>query len=126
MIADAHLRTVRAKLAGQMGEAWLMGLGAAVLLLLPLGISEFYTGLITSALIAAMLALSLQLLVGCTGLVSLGHAAFYGLGAYTVFAITPAEHGLSLALTLPAAALGAGLAALRVGALSVRTKGCVF
>ena len=126
MIARAHLNTVRTKLAGQMREAWLMGLGAAVLLVLPLGISEFYTSLITTALIAAMLALSLQLLVGCTGLVSLGHAAFYGLGAYTVFAITPADYGLSLLLTLPAAAAVGGLAAFVVGALSLRTRGFFF
>ena len=74
----------------------LLGLGALVLAALPHGIPEFYTGLVTSGLIAAMLALSLQLLVGCTGLVSLGHAAFYGLGAYTVYAITPADHSLSI------------------------------
>jgi len=126
MMARAHLNAVRTKLVGQMSEAWLMVLGAAVLLVLPLGISEFYTGLITTALIAAMLALSLQLLVGCTGLVSLGHAAFYGLGAYTVFAITPADHGLSLLLSLPAAGCVAGLAALVVGTLSLRTRGFFF
>jgi branched-chain amino acid transport system permease protein len=126
MMARAHLASVRARLAGQTRAAWLMAFGAAVLAVLPLGISEFYTGLITTALIAAMLALSLQLLVGCTGLVSLGHAAFYGLGAYTVFAITPAEHSLSVLLTLPAAAAVAGLAALLVGALSLRTKGFFF
>ena len=104
----------------------LLGLGAVLLAVLPLGSSEFYTGLMTSGLIAAMLALSLQLLVGCTGLVSLGHAAFYGLGAYTVYAITPADHSLSLILTLPAAAAVAGLAALLVGALSLRTRGFFF
>jgi branched-chain amino acid transport system permease protein len=103
-----------------------LALGAVLLAVLPLGIPEFYTGLITSGLIAAMLALSLQLLVGCTGLVSLGHAAFYGLGAYTVYAITPADHSLSLILTLPAAATAAGLAALLVGALSLRTRGFFF
>lgn len=104
----------------------LLGLGTVLLALLPLGIPEFYTGLITSGLIAAMLALSLQLLVGCTGLVSLGHAAFYGLGAYTVYALTPADHSLSLILTLPAAAAVAGGAALLVGALSLRTRGFFF
>jgi branched-chain amino acid transport system permease protein len=108
-------------------NAWLLlGAGAAVLAVLPLAVSEFYTGLITTALIAAMLALSLQLLVGCTGLVSLGHAAFYGLGAYTVYAITPADHALSILITLPAAAAAAGAAALVVGALSLRTKGFFF
>jgi branched-chain amino acid transport system permease protein len=126
MRARPHLKTLRAKLAEQKSGAWLLASGAAILAVLPLGISEFYTGLIASALIAAMLALSLQLLVGCTGLVSLGHAAFYGLGAYTVFAITPPERSLSVLLTLPAAAVVAGLAALLVGALSLRTKGFFF
>lgn len=104
----------------------LLALGAAALALLPLGVSEFYVSLVNSALIAAMLALSLQLLVGATGLVSLGHAAFYGLGAYTVYAMTPAGRGLSLLITLPAAAAVAGLAALLVGALSLRTRGFFF
>jgi branched-chain amino acid transport system permease protein len=126
MNARPQTATWRAKLAAAASGGWLMGLGTAVLCVLPLNISEFYTGLITSALIAAMLALSLQLLVGCTGLVSLGHAAFYGLGAYTVFAITPAEQARSVLLTLPAAAAVAGLAALLVGALSLRTKGFFF
>jgi branched-chain amino acid transport system permease protein len=107
-------------------ERLLLALGAVTLFLLPLGVSEFYLSLVASALIAAMLALSLQLLVGATGLVSLGHAAFYGLGAYTVYAITPAAQGLSLLLTLPAAAAAAGLAALLVGALSLRTRGFFF
>jgi branched-chain amino acid transport system permease protein len=80
----------------------------------------------TYALISAMLALSLQLLVGCTGLVSLGHAAFYGLAAYTVYLVTPASQGLSIFVTLPLAVVVAGLAALVVGALSLRTRGFFF
>jgi branched-chain amino acid transport system permease protein len=100
--------------------------GALALAALPLAAPPYYVELGTYALIAAMLALSLQLLVGCTGLVSLGHGAFYGLAAYTVYLITPASQGLSILVTLPAAALVAGLAALLVGALSLRTKGFYF
>jgi branched-chain amino acid transport system permease protein len=73
-----------------------------------------------------MLALSLQLLVGCTGLVSLGHAAFYGLAAYTVYLITPATAGRSILITLPTAMTVAAVAALLVGALSLRTRGFFF
>ena len=65
-------------------------------------------------------------LVGCTGLVSLGHAAFYGLAAYTVYLVTPANVGRSILLTLPLAMLVAALAALLVGALSLRTRGFFF
>ena len=100
--------------------------GAALLACLPMVAPPYYVELGTTAVIAAMLALSLQLLVGCTGLVSLGHGAFYGLAAYAVYLITPANTSLGIWLTLPAAMLAAGFAALVVGALSLRTKGFFF
>jgi branched-chain amino acid transport system permease protein len=100
--------------------------GAAALASLPFLAPPYYIELGTTALIAAMLALSLQLLVGCTGLVSLGHGAFYGLAAYTVYLVTPASGPLPVWLTLPAAVLSAGVASLIVGALSLRTKGFFF
>jgi branched-chain amino acid transport system permease protein len=103
-----------------------LGLAAGLLAVLPLVVPPYYVELGTYALISAMLALSLQLLVGCTGLVSLGHAAFYGLAAYTVYLVTPASHGLSILVTLPLAVVVAGLAALVVGALSLRTRGFFF
>jgi len=110
------------------GTSGLIGLGlaAALLAVLPLLVSPYYVELGTYALISAMLALSLQLLVGCTGLVSLGHAAFYGLAAYTVYLVTPASQGLSIFVTLPLAVVVAGLAALVVGALSLRTRASSF
>src|SRR5215470_1444244 len=104
----------------------LLGVGALLLAALPQLVSAYYVELGTYAFIAAILALSLQLLVGCTGMVSLGHAAFYGLAAYTVYLMTPGAKGLSVLVTLPAAAVAAGLAALAVGALSLRTKGFFF
>ena len=106
----------------------LLGSGAALLArAAALASPSIMSGLGTSALIAAMLALSLQLLVGCTGLVSLGHAAFYGLAAYTVYLVTPARpRPLDPVLTLPAAVAVAGLAALVVGALSLRTRGLLL
>lgn len=103
-----------------------LGIGAVVLALLPLLVQPYYVELATTALVAAMLALSLQLLVGCTGLVSLGHGAFYGLAAYAVYLVTPEDSGLSIAITLPVAVLSAGAAALIVGALSLRTRGFFF
>jgi branched-chain amino acid transport system permease protein len=104
----------------------MLAAGAGLLAVLPLVVSPYYVELGTYALISAMLALSLQLLVGCTGLVSLGHAAFYGLAAYTVYLITPGNTGRSILLTLPVAVGVAGLAALVVGALSLRTRGFFF
>lgn len=111
--------------ATKIGWLSLLG-GAALLAALPLTAPPYYIELGTSALIAAMLALSLQLLVGGTGLVSLGHGAFFGLAAYTVYLITPVSQGRSILVTLPAAMLLAGFAALLIGALSLRTKGFYF
>jgi branched-chain amino acid transport system permease protein len=103
-----------------------LGVGALLLALLPLLVPPYYVELGSYALISAMLALSLQLLVGCTGLVSLGHAAFYGLAAYTVYLVTGDGSGRSILVTLPAAVAVAGVAAFLVGALSLRTRGFFF
>ncbi len=107
--------------------SWIgLTIGAALLALLPLIASPYHIELGSTALIAAMLALSLQLLVGCTGLVSLGHGAFYGLAAYVVYLISPADTGLSIAITLPVAIAASGIAALLIGSLSLRAKGFFF
>lgn len=107
--------------------SWIgLGIGAVLLALLPLVASPYHIELGSTALIAAMLALSLQLLAGCTGLVSLGHGAFYGLAAYVVYLISPADTGLSIAITLPAAVAASGIAALLIGSLSLRAKGFFF
>lgn len=104
----------------------LLGIGAVLLAALPQLVSAYYVELGTYAFIAAIFALSLQLLVGCTGLVSLGHAAFYGVAAYAVYLITGGGPGVSILITLPVASAIAGLAALVVGALSLRTRGFFF
>jgi branched-chain amino acid transport system permease protein len=104
------------------------GLAAALggLAVLPYFVAPYYVGLVTVAMIAALLALSLHLLVGATGLVSLGHGAFYGLAAYTVYLVSPEGAAQPIWLTLPAAMAMAGLAAFLVGTLSLRTKGFFF
>ncbi|RTL72238.1 MAG: branched-chain amino acid ABC transporter permease [Hyphomicrobiales bacterium] len=106
-----------------LGSKIALAAGALLLALLPLFASPYYVELGSYALIAAMLALSLQLLVGATGIVSLGHAAFYGLAAYTVYFLTPDGAPRSIFVTLPLAVLASGLLALLVGALSLRTRG---
>ena len=100
--------------------------GVAALAALPFLVASYYVGLVTTAMIGAMLALSLHLLVGATGLVSLGHGAFYGLAAYTVYLVSPEGAAKPIWLTLPLAMATAGLAALVVGALSLRAKGFFF
>jgi branched-chain amino acid transport system permease protein len=92
----------------------------------PLVGGEYYVSLAMKIMILAVFALSLELLVGQTGLVSFGHAAFYGIGAYTVTLLTPDSAAASLWLVLPASLAAAAFYALGVGALSLRTKGVYF
>ena len=86
---------------------------------------EFYIGVASRVLIFAIAASSLNLILGFGGLVSFGHAAFVGLGAYTVGILMDA--GISAAwIAWPAAMLVAGLAAGLIGAISLRTRGVYF
>jgi branched-chain amino acid transport system permease protein len=82
--------------------------------------------LVVKIAISAIFALSLELLVGMAGLVSLGHAAFLGIGAYVAVLGTGDGGAASLAWLLPSAVLAAAVYALFVGALSLRTKGVYF
>ena len=101
----------------------------AALALLPLAMQAidqpFYVVLASRILIFALVASSLNLLVGFGGMVSFGHAAFFGTGAYAVAILM--HHGVASAwVTWPAAVGVAALAALLVGAISLRTRGVYF
>ncbi len=98
----------------------------ALLALYPLVAGSFGIDLVTKIMIFAIFALSLELLVGGTGLVCFGQAAFFGIGAYTAVLLSPQDGPASLAWLLPVAVLAAALYALAVGALSLRTKGVYF
>ena len=96
-----------------------------LLALVPLLDQVFLTRLFTRIAIYGLAALSLDLILGVTGLVSFGHAAFFGIGAYVV--AIAAQHGLGEALVVwPIAVLSAALLALLIGALSLRTRGVAF
>lgn len=101
---------------------------AAVLLLalFPLIGTTFYLQLGAKIMIMAIFALSLDLLVGHTGLVSLGHAAYFGIAAYTLALVSPKYEAANLWLTLPLAMAAAAIAALVIGFLVVRTAGVYF
>jgi branched-chain amino acid transport system permease protein len=101
---------------------WLLGAAALVIASMPLWASVWHMQLASTALVAALFALSLQVLVGATGLVSLGQAGFFGLGAYTVYLLGSPP----VWVTLPAAMAVAGLAALVIGLLVLRTRGFFF
>lgn len=113
----------------RLASAWenllLLLLGAAIAAL-PYWGQPYHVTLANKALVAGMFALSLQLLVGATGLVALGHAGFFAIGAYVVVWLSPSGSPGSLAVTLPVAILLAALVALPVGALSLRTRGFFF
>jgi branched-chain amino acid transport system permease protein len=96
------------------------------LLLLPSFAEKFTIQFVTRILIMAIFAMSLNLLVGHTGLVSLGHAAFFGLAGYILALAAPAYEAASFWVSLPLAVLGAGAAALVIGFLCVRTGGIYF
>lgn len=85
----------------------------------------FYTGVASRVLIFALAATSLNLVLGFGGLVSFGHAAFVGVGAYTVGIAM--QHGVVSAwVAWPLAMAAAGLVAAVVGAISLRTQGVYF
>ena len=98
----------------------------AALAVYPLVAGNFGIDLVTKTMVFAIFALSLELLVGGTGLVCFGQAAFFGIGAYAAVLLSPQDGPASLMWLLPAAALAAALYALVVGALSLRTKGVYF
>ncbi|WP_280153047.1 branched-chain amino acid ABC transporter permease [Piscinibacter sp. XHJ-5] len=107
--------------------AWVLPVIVAVMLAaLPAVLTPYTHDLVVKIAIYAVFALSLELLVGMTGLVSLGHAAFLGIGAYLTVLASGASGSASVLWLLPAAVGASALYALFVGALSLRTKGVYF
>jgi branched-chain amino acid transport system permease protein len=98
----------------------------ALLAAYPAVAGSYGIDLMTKVMVFAIFALSLELLVGGTGLVCFGHAAFFGIGAYAAVLLSPADAPAALVWLLPAAVLLAAVYALVVGALSLRTKGVYF
>ncbi|MDH4190506.1 MAG: branched-chain amino acid ABC transporter permease [Betaproteobacteria bacterium] len=102
---------------------------AAFAIALPLALAAggqlFYVGFASRVLIYALAATSLNLVLGYGGMVSFGHAAFVGAGAYTA-SILLAEGIATAWVGWPAAMLVAALLALAFGAISLRTRGVYF
>jgi branched-chain amino acid transport system permease protein len=105
---------------------FLTGIAACMALTIPLFGSQYLTTHATRILIYAIFAMSLDLLVGYCGLVSLGHAAFFGVAAYTT-ALLSAKLGISnILISLPLSILATALVALAIGLLTLRTGGIYF
>ena len=103
-----------------------LALGLVALVAFPFVGTDFYTQMVTRMMIMAIFAMSLDLLLGVTGLVSLGHATYFGLAGYALAFLMPQDAAVSLWWTLPAAVLASGLAALVIGFFVVRTHGIYF
>jgi branched-chain amino acid transport system permease protein len=98
----------------------------AALAVVPLFSSQpFFVTVLTQAAIFAIAAMSLDLLLGYTGLASFGQAAFFGLGAYAA-GLVGVHYSAALPLTLGAAVIVAGLSALICGVLAIRASGIYF
>ena len=98
---------------------------ALILLGAPPLLAPYMLSLVTQALIWAMLAMSLDLVLGYTGLASLGHAAYLGLGAYSVGILTT-RHGANFWVTLAVGILLAALGAAIFGLVALRATGVYF
>lgn len=95
---------------------------AGAALLLPLVLTSFWAGVANQALIAIIGALALNLLMGTTGQISLGHAGFIAAGAFTVAALVT-HLNAPIGLTLVAAAVVGALLGVLVGLPALRLKG---
>ncbi len=102
---------------------WAWGAAAVALcLLLPLAANSYVLNLATTALVAAVAVIGLNLLSGVAGQLSLGHAGFMAIGAYTQ-AILTTDHAFPGLLAMPVAGLLAAASSLIVGVPSLRLRG---
>ncbi|MFZ9626582.1 MAG: branched-chain amino acid ABC transporter permease [Burkholderiaceae bacterium] len=101
----------------------------AALLVLPLGLSDFWIFIAIEVLAFALYAISFNLLMGYGGMLSFGHAAFFGVGAYAGGLLVK-KAGLSslgaFMLVMPGAMAAAALVAVAIGFFSVRRSGIYF
>src|SRR3954471_13080557 len=105
--------------------AWrliMLGAGLIILAAIPFALKNFYIFQITLAIIYAIAILGLNLLTGFNGQFSLGHSAFYALGAYTA-AIMMDQYSISYIWTLPAAGVICFTAGFLFGLPALRLEG---
>jgi branched-chain amino acid transport system permease protein len=95
------------------------------LLALPFLLTSYYLGLVVKTMIFAVFAMSFDLLIGYTGMASLGHAAYFGVAAYST-GLLALRFGWDVWLALPASLLIAASTAALFGLLALRTRGSYF
>jgi branched-chain amino acid transport system permease protein len=97
-----------------------------VAVLFPVGVDDAYYQTVAGfALIYILLGVGMTFLVGHTGLVHSGFAAFYGIGSYTI-AVLATKFGVSFWLALPIAILASALLAVAIGIPAIRVSGLYF
>lgn len=118
-----------ARLAGPLaalaesGPARWAGIAAVLVLMAvaPFAFGEYPMVILTNALLYVVLALGLNIVVGYAGLLDLGYAAFFAVGAYTVGILT-LQYGVNFWLTLPVAVCAAALAGVVIGGPTLRLR----
>ena len=106
-------------------QNWVLIFIIALLALLPLSESRFYIFLGTDILIMGLFAISLNLLLGYTGLVSFGQAAYFGIGAYTC-ALLMKKASVIFPIAFAAAAIAGAVGALVIGFFCIRLTKIYF
>lgn len=96
--------------------------GGAIVIILPFFLNNYYVDILSLAVLYALLAIGLNITVGYAGLLDLGYAAFYGVGAYT-YAILSTSFGISFWLGLPFGAALAAFFGLILGLITLRLRG---
>ncbi len=130
-MATIAARLENARLWAQRRRKQILIAAGLLALVYPFVVRSYLLSLAIEVLIFAIFAMSLDLLLGYTGLPSFGHAAFFGLGAYILAYLTSTSDlalGLTdnLLITMPLVLLGTGLAALVIGFFALRTSGIYF
>lgn len=103
------------------GDLFWYGLLAIVLLLFPKMLGEFYVGEMGGVYIFAIAGVGMMLLAGYTGLVSLGNAAFLGIGAYTNSILL--SHNVPFLISLPVSGLFTAVFGIAIGLPTLRMSG---
>ncbi|MFT4096873.1 MAG: branched-chain amino acid ABC transporter ATP-binding protein/permease [Rhodoblastus sp.] len=98
----------------------------ALFLVLPAYVGAYGIKFATRMIILAIFVVSLDFILGLAGLVSFGHAAFFGVGAYAVYFVSPESSAANVFAALGAGMLGAAVCALVIGAFVCLTRGFYF
>jgi branched-chain amino acid transport system permease protein len=115
----------KGRLAGWLGWTVAGLLLVAVPFVLEKGFSEYYLYLAIKIMVWALFATSFNLVLGYGGMMSFGHAAFFGIGAYTC-SLLLVKASCPLFLAIAAAPIGAAIAGAIIGFFSVRIKGVFY